>query len=153
MSDTPRTDAFKAQTIISESGCWLWNRAKNSRGYGQAWNGERVVLAHRLSYELFVGKIPPKHHICHRCDNPLCVNPAHLFPGTDRDNLLDSISKGRRPKTGPTRGQCKNAHLTPEEVVAVKHAIAHRTGSLKALSEELHVSLHVLKDISRGKNY
>lgn len=152
MSETPRTK-FMANVCKVASGCWIWQRALSGRGYGTAWNGEKNVLAHRLSYELFVEKPPSNLHVCHRCDVPACVNPKHLFLGTDRDNLLDCIAKGRRPKTGPTRGQCKLASLTPEIAAAVKAAIKTRTGSLRQVAITFGIPLHTVKDISCGKTY
>lgn len=155
---TPRTDAaeyIKGNSRIDDRGCWIWMLSKNSRNYGLAWNKpeQKVVLAHRLSYSIFIGPIPDGHHVLHRCDTPHCVNPAHLFTGTDRDNLIDCINKGRRPKTGPTRGDCKNASLTKQEADKVKHAIASRTGSLREVANETGISYHIIKDISRGRSY
>lgn len=81
--------------------CWPWiASAKTSGGYGQffalAVRGGRNVLAHRISYILHYGAVPSgRPLICHSCDNPPCINPAHLFAGTPRDNTRDSIQKGR----------------------------------------------------------
>ena len=76
--------------------CWDWTKRLNNEGYGGLRVGPKMVLAHRLCYFLAFGPIPDGLLVCHRCDNPKCINPHHLFAGTNRDNLWDSISKGRR---------------------------------------------------------
>jgi hypothetical protein len=73
--------------------CWIWNAA-NKDGYGRF--GRKY--AHRISFEWHIGKIPEGLFVCHHCDNPSCVNPEHLFVGSNLDNVLDMISKGRNSK-------------------------------------------------------
>jgi hypothetical protein len=73
------------------------NITKQKRGYGTMQFHGKTMQAHRFAYLTLVGSIPNAMLVCHRCDVPLCVNPAHLFLGTDADNLIDSIRKGRRP--------------------------------------------------------
>jgi hypothetical protein len=77
------------------SGCWLWTGSVNEKGYGDIWHGWSLVRAHRLSYERLVADFPREWLICHRCDNPSCVNPAHLAPGTSAQNTADMMAKGR----------------------------------------------------------
>lgn len=78
--------------------CWLWRGTRSGRrafAYGCLWINAKPRYAHRLSYELTRGAIPDGLNVLHRCDIPLCVNPAHLFIGTQRDNVHDAIKKGR----------------------------------------------------------
>lgn len=80
--------------------CWLWNAALRSGGYGELWSGGaanvgEMVSAHRVSWELHYGAIANGLHVLHRCDTKRCVNPTHLFLGTNDDNVADKMAKGR----------------------------------------------------------
>ena len=77
------------------SGCWLWLGAVDAAGYGDFWFGGTNVGAHRVAWTLFMGEIPAGRFVCHHCDRPPCVNPAHLFVGTHGDNMRDASQKGR----------------------------------------------------------
>lgn len=76
--------------------CWHWLGSRDKHGYGRIFVKDRVHLATRVSYLLEHGELPQELCVCHRCDNPSCVNPQHLFLGTHRDNTHDMIRKGRR---------------------------------------------------------
>ncbi len=81
------------------SGCWLWEGNISTGGYGRFGINYTRPYAHRFSYESYVGPIPDGLLVCHKCDVPACVNPAHLFLGTDLDNTRDMLAKGRaRPR-------------------------------------------------------
>lgn len=80
--------------------CWIWKAASTGFGYGSF----RNKMAHRESYELFIGEIPKNLWVLHRCDNPPCVNPKHLFLGTLQDNITDMVRKGRSNHGGKHNG-------------------------------------------------
>ncbi len=75
--------------------CWFWVGRKSTKGYGKLSEGNVELRAHRVSYELFVGSVPDGLLVLHSCDNPECCNPNHLSVGTNKENILDKVSKGR----------------------------------------------------------
>jgi hypothetical protein len=80
------------------TGCWLWLGGEDSKGYGRVGvpGTRKSMIAHRAVYETHVGPIPPGMQLCHKCDTPACVNPAHMFLGTMSENITDMYRKGRR---------------------------------------------------------
>ncbi len=83
--------------VTPSKGCWIWQGTKNQRGYGQMrMYPSGALSAHRVSYELHKGPIPAGLIVRHSCDNPSCVNPAHLLAGTHKDNARDCIDRGRK---------------------------------------------------------
>src|SRR5689334_5076325 len=99
--------------------CWLWTARKNADGYGciSIYNKER--LAHRISYDIAYGNLTADLLVLHTCDNPSCVNPYHLFLGTDLDNVRDKEQKSRGNHVhGEQHGQCK---LTDTQVDEIRH--------------------------------
>lgn len=81
---------------VTESGCWIWTAAVNKHGYGKATVGGKDITAHRWSWELHRGSIPSGMCVCHSCDVTACVNPDHLWLGTNKDNNDDKMRKGRQ---------------------------------------------------------
>ena len=94
----------RLQNYIPEpnSGCWLWAGRLCGGGYGSLKVDGRRCQAHRASWEFHIGPIPAGLLACHKCDNPPCINPSHIFLGTHRDNLRDMVAKGRVCKNNPS---------------------------------------------------
>lgn len=115
-------ERFNAKWKEAPNGCWEWTASVAGKGYGQFRipGTRRNAYAHRLSYELNIGPIPDGMMVCHRCDNPKCVNPEHLFLGDATVNLTDMAEKGRH-LYGERNTEVK---LTEQQV----HAI-HEIGS------------------------
>jgi hypothetical protein len=101
--------------INNKTGCHEWLRATLGRGYGQLWYKGEKYLAHRLSYKINKGDIGD-YHVLHTCDNPKCINPDHLWLGTNTDNMNDKIKKGRVVK-GENHPQAK---LTDRQIKTLK---------------------------------
>ena len=88
---------------IAKSGCWVWQGAVARDGYGKVKRFGKTLRAHRLFHEHHIGVVPEGLWVLHKCDTPLCVNPEHLFLGTQLDNEQDKDAKGRRPAPANTR--------------------------------------------------
>jgi len=94
--------------VDKNGSCWIWTGCKNPMGYGRIRYGKRYKFAHRVIYAFMNGTIPDGKMICHICDNPSCVNPAHLFAGTQFDNMRDCVERNRNFNTKKTH--CKKGH-------------------------------------------
>lgn len=131
--------------------CWLWTGATTKCGYGVLKIGGRKgkpVYAHRLSLEIHSGKPLEAAHVVHRCDNPRCVNPAHLFPGTNQDNIADMVAKGRQAR-GEKSG---SARLTAEQVGEIQALSASGVGPTE-ISKQYGVHSNTVRSIVRGRTW
>jgi hypothetical protein len=99
-------------------GCWIWMGSKNEDGYGFFFNGVKNETAHRFAFRSYNGPIKRGQLVLHRCDNPSCVNPSHLFLGTQKDNMKDMREKGRGVNvSGSLHGRAK---LSEVDVLAIR---------------------------------
>ena len=106
--------------VTDEDSCWEWQGSKTTANYGVVYYQGKLQYTHRLSLELDGRPVPPRHHACHTCDNPSCVNPKHLFVGTPMDNAQDKVAKNRH-----TYGEIHpNAKLTNEDVIKLRKLAA-----------------------------
>ena len=103
------TEAAFWKRVEKSDDCWTWSGARQAPdSYGRIKVEGRLLLAHRVSYELHYGPIPDGMQICHTCDNPPCVRPNHLFAGTRSENMLDASRKGRLHRAW--KDECVRGH-------------------------------------------
>lgn len=161
-----QSTAARFWSKVDRSGeCWTWTAACDRKGYGRMRFPRRHEGAHRVSWELTNGPIPEGMFVCHRCDNPPCVRPDHLFLGSHRDNMADMFAKGRdsHPPTfygdahwikrhgdhRPKGGAHPQAKLTDAEVAEVRRMVA--AGSTQAsLCRQYGISKTHMSRIVRG---
>ena len=132
-----------------ENACWEWGGRINDGGYGFVMFKGRYVMAHRKAWERHNGPIPEGLVVCHKCDNRRCINPHHMFLGTDADNVADMDAKGRRVVLrGSKNGTAK---LNEESVLKVKALLRDGSG-LPEIAERFGVSVSTISLINSGKN-
>lgn len=125
--------------------CWLWNGAMLKTGYGSIRVDGKAQRAHRVAYELRVGKIPPGMLLRHSCDTPRCVNPAHLSVGTKRDNTKDALERGLHVCG---ENHCR-AKISNSGVVAIKEALAAGVSG-RFLAKQFNVNESMISQIKTG---
>jgi hypothetical protein len=138
--------------IQKADGCWLWVGAKNNKGYGQFRVQGKSTLAHRTSWILKNGEIPPHLNVLHKCDVRNCVNPDHLFLGTLKDNMRDCSNKGRLSVNWPGyKGeQHKLSKLTVAEVLEIRSDEKQRGYGMR-LAKKYGVSPSTIYDAAKGR--
>lgn len=148
---TPLETRFWAN-VRKTNGCWLWtgNTAGPMR-YGVIGTGGRgnKDYAHRVSYRWHVGPIPPRMMVCHACDTPLCVNPAHLFLATQAGNMADKVAKSRQTR-GETNGGAKMTESQAREILA---ALPLPRGGQAAFARSFGVSHSTICDVINGRTW
>lgn len=135
--------------------CWLWTGSKHRQGYGWVSFGGKTGLAHRVAWTLAHGTtLSRKDVLCHRCDNPPCVNPAHIFIGTQKDNMSDAWAKGRLKPPIVKRGAAHyRAKLTASQVRAIRKKYAAGGITLSALASEYAVTMGAIHLITSRRNW
>ena len=133
----------------NNEGCWIWLAYKNNKGYGEIGIKHKLYLSHRISWIIHFGSIPKGMCVCHKCDNPGCVNPHHLFLGTQKDNMQDMSKKNR---ANPICGvkHC-NAKLSEKQVLEIRKKYSGELGEQMMLSKEYGVSTETISRIVNNK--
>lgn len=137
----------------SGTGCWLWQKATNDRGYAVLRVFKRPhgsSLASRVSFTLFRAEVPDEAFVCHRCDTPACVNPMHLFIGTQQDNMTDMKRKGRQ------RSLCGDdspfSKVTAEDVIEIRRRYGQGDAPLQ-IAKDHGLTYNAVRMIAVGENW
>ena len=125
--------------------CWEWTGAGKGNGYGAVSLDRRNTPAHRVSYELFCGEVPPGLDVCHSCDNRFCVNPDHLFVGTRQQNMTDMQTKGRG--AGGSRKHLRESHV---QEIRRRLAAGHAP---RKIAVQMDVNYGTVTAIKEGRSY
>ena len=148
----PLSERFWEKVIKGDSGeCWIWTGALNEKGYGILGRGRRGMgteRAHRVSWMIHFGPIPKGLFVCHKCDNPQCTNPEHLFLGTVYENNADMLAKGRNVK-----GECSYSKLSLDQVREIRSRYKPGKITQLALAKEYGVSRSLIGLIVKGERW
>jgi hypothetical protein len=142
-------DRFNTKYILDpETNCWLWTDKIHPSGYGrigvEVGDKNKMIYAHRFSYENFVGPLNPKLEICHTCNCKSCVNPSHLRQDTHSSNQIDRVYDGNN----------SYQKLTPEQVIEIKIALLNPFyGLITQLAKKYNVNNVTIHDIKTGRNW
>lgn len=157
---------FKARTLPAQNGCIEWSGNRDTTGYGRFCFKRRIELAHRAAWRLFKGPVEAGQCVLHKCDNPPCVNPDHLFLGDRGDNARDMSNKGRQwiqrnpsrradtlncpPELRPRGESHGNAKLSEADVLAIRRR-AFMGESNKALAIDFNCTATLISQVVRGQ--
>lgn len=159
MTSASNPQAFIRERVFADpnSGCWLWEKAVLPDGYGQCRVAGHPTRTHRLAYMAFVGEIPVGLSVLHKCDTPACVNPSHLFVGTQRDNMIDAGRKGRiflqkSPEKSKLWGHGKFGELSARTKLTADAVadIQSREDTIKSLMVRYGVSKATINRVRAG---
>jgi hypothetical protein len=139
---------FFSKVEIVEDGCWLWNGSRIPTGYGRFRYDGSSQYAHRVLYEWVFGPLASGMNVCHHCDQPACVNPAHFFAGTQRENVDDSTRKGRRARHPHRTGE--GGAFNPEVIAMVRELASNRVGQ-RRIGEALGMSNKTLRKLLQSE--
>jgi len=150
--DTARFWA-KVQKLSGDDACWIWTAGTDKNGYGKFKIRKDCIQAdqraHRYSWSLLTGRpIPDGLVVCHKCDKPMCVNPSHLFLGTNLDNQTDCVEKGRKP-----HGSNHYAAKLTEKIVRKIRELSETGMSQTQLSKQFNLSQSYISQIVRRKKW
>lgn len=153
-SEAAQKRFWSKANVKSPNGCWEWKHTLFKKGYARvrmSSNGyySTTFVGHRVAFYLEYGIYAWDLLVCHKCDNPKCINPKHLFIGTNRDNMQDMVNKGRQP-----RGSRRINHiLIEDEVVEVRRRCLVEGEMRQSLADEFGVSYYTMVDVMLGRTW
>lgn len=147
ITDDRRRRFWEKVERLGPDQCWSWRGTRGRGGYGRFWFQERTHAAHRVSWIFENGEFEPRLLVCHKCDNPSCVNPNHLFLGNQSENVVDMVRKGRRGAL------CGNRKLTESDVLEIRRVYALGGATHKELSSRYGVGPYAIGAITRNKTW
>lgn len=134
------------------SGCWLWTGSITRHGYGSVTIGGRSTLAHRAAFAAFISD-PGSSCVCHKCDIRSCINPDHLFLGSNADNVADRVRKGRS-RGGSNRGDRHPMHrLSPDTIAVIRALGLARQCTQRQIAAEYGITQSHVSNILRQKRW
>lgn len=147
----PSYERFCKKITVESTGCWIWSGKTNSRGYGMfPFNGVSTHSAHRASWIMNRGPIPTGICVLHKCDTPKCVNPEHLFLGTNADNVADKVSKNRQARGADMArfgSDNPRTRLSDSDVSEIRSLYAARSKSQTQMAIDFGVHLMTIHKI------
>lgn len=146
----PLENRLWGRVVVTESGCWEFGGGTDRKGYGIIGVNGIAEKAHRAAWESFYGKIPDGMHCLHRCDNPGCIRPSHLFLGTPLDNVIDCRDKGRLKWLSGSQNPA--AKLTDDSVRSIRELRARGTKQ-RVIADLFGVSRATIGDILTGRGW
>lgn len=149
---TSLKERFESRIRVTP-GCWLWTGARCGDGYGNIRGQGRVLRAHRVSFQLYVGEIQQGLHVLHSCDNPACVNPAHLRLGTHQDNMDDMYSKGRREPARGLRNGATKLNDAARQAILASSLPSEKLGPMHGVSGSLVRKIRQAAKAARSLNH
>lgn len=139
---------FEDKYIKLDNGCWQWTANISTNGYGQISRNKTTCRAHRIAYNLYIGEIPEGMVVCHKCDNKLCVNPDHLFIGTQEDNIRDCLNKDRNAY-GSRNAKAK---LKEDDIFSIK--VRYKNGvTMQEIGNIFGVSKNTISQVINNKTW
>ncbi len=151
MNQTTPDKFWKRVSVTNENECWPWNGKRTNQGYGMVGFEGKTQPAHRIAYIFYFGDFDRSLDILHKCDNPPCCNPNHLFLGTARDNIKDAIAKGRwKPFQ---REKHPRALLTENQVAEIRSRWKPGYGNAARLAREFKVTKSCVWGILTNRNW
>jgi hypothetical protein len=148
-------DRFLSKVNKTDS-CWLWIGHKVYAGYGAIFcgvTGKGNIPAHRASWMIYKGEIPNKLWVLHKCDNPACVNPEHLFLGTCQDNVADMIKKGRKVSNPPKGEKSNFAKFSNDQIKMIRNLYKSKNILLREFAQLFNVDAKTIGRIIRKDTY